>query len=815
MSRQHRLPPVLGLIALAMASHAPAAEPQRPATERYAAANVEEVPDFRRHLLPLLGRLGCNGRSCHGSFQGQGGFRLSLFGYDYKTDHDALVGGKRPRADVKNAADSRLIHKPTHADEHGGGERLKAGTWAHHLIRRWVEAGARGLEGSAELVKLEITPPEVHLSKDGERMPLRVVAHWSDGSSEDVTPLCRYQTNDESVAEVDVDGIVVGKSRGDTHVAVFYDRAVAVAPIVRPVSEQVGARYPDVPTPTKIDELIVANLRKLGIVPSEVCSDGEFLRRVSLDLTGTLPTPAEIETFRADPSPDKRARKVEELLARPTYVARWTTRLCELMGNSPRQFDGVAPMEAWARQWYDWVARRVRENTPYDELVAGIVLSTSRRPGQSYRDYIEEQSALYRAKDPGDFSARETMPYYWAKYTLRLPEERALNFTYAFLGVRLDCAQCHKHPFDRWTQDDFKGFTAFFERVGYGVAADAKKPYQELITKLGDKGNQNQREQARLVRAQKGEVVPWKEVFVAPSGNRIEKYKLVAAETTVTPRLLGGDTVKLGPRDDPRKPLVDWLRRKDNPYFARVFVNRVWAEYFGAGIINPPDDLNLANAPSNAPLLDYLATSFLEHGFDMKWLHREIVTSLAYQRSMRANDTNRFDERHFSRAIARRLPAEFLFDAIAQATSADVTRAADDLEERAIGPSGGAHVGRRGEKDYASKVFGRSPRDTNCDCSASLEPNLLQAIYLQNDKEVLDAIDRKSGWLYDVGVRGKRGNKADADGLIAEAFLRTLSRRPTTAELERSRQHLGSDPVEGLRDLLWALLNTREFITNH
>lgn len=812
----------LGVVTLSAVSEPAFAEAIRPVSERFAAQDSQEVPEFRRHVLPLLGRLGCNGRSCHGSFQGQGGFRLSLFGYDHKADHLALVGGRRPRIDVKNLADSLILYKPTHEDEHGGGERMKVGSWQYHLIRRWIESDARGSgDAHPELVKLECTPPEMILSRDSQRAPLRVLAHWSDGSSEDVTPLCRYQTNDESVAEVDGDGVIVSKGNGDTHIVAFYDAAVAVASVVRPVSDRIGPRYPEVPTPTKIDSLIVARLRKLGIVPSEVCSDSEFLRRVSLDVTGTLPTPREVEAFLADPSPEKRANKVEELLSRPTYVARWTTRLCDWTGNSPRHFDGIAPMEAWARQWYEWIARRVRENVPYDQLVAGIVLGTSRRPGQSYRDYLEEQSSYYRSKDPRDFTARDTMPYYWARLDLRLPEERALNFSYAFLGVRIDCAQCHKHPFDRWTQDDFKSFTAFFERVGYGLAADAKKTHQEMIQQLADRGNTNQRENARLLRAQKGEVVPWKEVFLAPAGSRIEKKgKLASVSDRVPPRVLGGKALDTDSTGDPRRALMDWMRRPDNPYFARVFVNRVWAEYFGTGIINPPDDLNLANPPSNAALLDYLAKEFIDHGYDMKWLHREITTSQAYQRSIRTNDTNRLDERHYSRGIARRLPAEILFDAIAQATagSAELARATTDVEERALGPKGGSHVGLRNSSDYASKVFGRSPRDTNCDCSASLEPNLLQAIYLQNDKEVLDAIDRKGGWVQEAQKHVDRETAPlNNNALITEVFLRTLSHPPTAVEMQRSREHLSraGNPSAGLRDLLWALLNTREFLTNH
>lgn len=824
-----RLTALLAIVALLVGrlwsgESVPGGKVLQPAHERFAAAHVPEVPDFRRHVVPLLGRLGCNGRACHGSLQGKGGFRLSLFGYDHQADHQAIVGGRRLRANVKNPEDSLLLDKPTHGKEHGGGERMTAGTWPYHLLRRWIQAGARAAETpTARLTKLDVTPEELVFTKDGARTALRVLAHWSDGSCEEVTPLCRYQIDEETIAKVDADGVVTSTGPGAAHVVVFYDTEVAVVPILRPVSNKVGAAYPEVATPTKIDALIGAKLRKLGIVPSEICSDSEFLRRVSLDMTGTLPTPREVEAFLADRSPDKRAKKIDELLERPTYVARWTTKLCDIMGNSPRHFDGTGPMDEYARQWYEWLARRVRENTPYDQLVAGIVLGKSRRPGQSYHEFIEEQSCYFRDKDPLDFTARDTMPYFWARQTVRLPEERALSFSYAFLGVRLDCAQCHKHPFDRWTQADFQGFTAFFDRVGFGVAPDARTTHQELLAKLGDKGNQNQRERARLLRARKGEIVPWNEVFLSPPGTRVEKGKVVKSTTQVAPRLLGGETPALDQFDDPRQALLHWLRQKDNPYFARVFVNRVWAEYFGVGIINPPDDLNLANPPSNAPLLDYLAQGFLKHGFDMKWLHREIASSHAYQRSIKTNDTNRLDERHFSKASFRRLPAEILFDAITQATagSDELAQAATNVEERAIGPKGGALVGRRNAADYASKVFGRSPRDTNCDCSWSHAPNLLQAIYLQNDKEVLDALERKRGWLAEIKAHSAKaqaaGKDLEAQALIRAAFLRTLSRPPTVAEMERCVAHLAKvgDPVEGLRDLLWALVNTREFITNH
>ncbi len=816
----------LDLATAATRTPGPADAVLRPARERYAMPGVKETPDFRRHLLPLLGRLGCNGRACHGSFQGQGGFRLSLFGYDFKADLEALTMADSGRVDLEAPEVSKILEKPTLAIPHKGGKRMDVDDWQYRIIQRWIEAEAKGVSSPAHLERLDVTPAEILFRTDGESAPLRVVARWSDGSSEDVTCISRFRTNDESIAEVDADGVVTSLGRGDTHVVAFYDSGVAVAQVLRPLSDEGGPDAPAVPsTPlTKVDTLIVAKLRKLGIVPSEVCSDAEFLRRVSLDMTGTLPTPQELDAFVADPSPDKRAKKIDELLERPTYAARWATKLCDITGNSPRHFKDQAPPEEYARHWYEWIERRVRENVPYDELVAGIVLGRSRRPGQSYEDYIKEQSAFYRDKDPADFTARETMPYYWAKHNTRMPEERALNFSYAFLGVRIDCAQCHKHPFDRWTQDDFKRFTAFFDTVGFGINPDDQKTYQALMKQVENPQlNRAKRERARLLRARNGEVVPWQEVFLAATNTRVENGKVVKAASRPAPRVLGGDDVDVRGTDDPRQPLMDWMRSKHNPYFARAFINRVWAEYFGTGIVNPPDDMNQANPPSNDALLDYLAGGLIDHGFDMKWLHREIATSQAYQRSARANETNRLDERNYSRATFRRLPTEVLLDAVAQATSgsAELARAATGVEERAIGPKGGALVGRRDYGDYASKVFGRSLRDANCDCSASIEPNLLQAIFLQNDEEILAAINRKGGWLDEVRAltaTATVGEKAvDSEALVVEAFLRTLGRRPDAAEAERTLSHLGKagEPIEGLRDLLWALINTREFITNH
>jgi hypothetical protein len=474
------------------------------------------------------------------------------------------------------------------------------------------------------------------------------------------------------------------------------------------------------------------------------------------------------------------------------------------------------------------------------------------------------------------------MPYYWVKRGLQKPEDKALNFSYTFLGVRLECAQCHKHPFDQWTQNDFNQFAAFFNTVRYGIAPDAQATARKMRDELGldpKKGNVQQ-QLAQLVR--RGEVIPWQEVFVVPRGAAVRQRPKQATANpsvrTATPRVLGGDEVTLGQSKDPREPLMEWMRQKDNPYFARAFINRVWANYFGSGIVNPPDDMNLANPPSNEALLDYLADGFIAHEFDMKWVHREILASQTYQRSWRPNETNRLDERNFSRAVVRRLPAEVLIDAVALATARTgaLSEMTADLENRATGMKNVSQRGRRGSTGYAAQVFGGSSRDTNCDCARSNDPNLLQSIYLQNDNELLTALERADSWVSeraalknrkpaDLG-RGlealarqvarrdrdedapavdeeaaaeidrqldEQGRKAvaererlrreasdpasAAEALVREAYLRTVSRDPSASEAAVARKYLdqAGDEAKGLRDLLWALLNTKEFITNH
>lgn len=777
------------------------------AAELFLAA--DQTPDFQRHVLPLLGRLGCNGRTCHGSFQGKGGFSLSMFGYDFDADLKALTAGDEPRVDVAAPEDSLILNKPASDENHGGGQRFEKGGWEYELLRRWIAAGADGIgDTPGKLERFHVVPAEIRFAADGEAVPLRCVAEWEDGTVEDVTRLTRFQSNDDAVADVSADGIVSSRGQGDTHIVAFYDNGIVAVPVLRPVSALTAEKYPEVDRPTAIDGFVIDKLSKLGIVPSAVSSDTEFLRRVSLDLIGTLPTSDEVREFVADPSPDKRARKVDELLETPAYTEWWTMRLSDLTGCNS-QYLGTTDMNTPAAgQWNAWLRRRVKDNVGWDRIAAGIILAVSRRPGQSYADYAAEQSRHLARKEPTDFTALDNpMHYYWFRSNNQQPVDRALSFGYVFLGVRLQCAQCHKHPFDEWSKQDFEQFTQFFTRIKTGAAPDARPAQMQLKTRLGVPEKLDTaalRRQMYLRVSAEGLPIPWNEVYIESPGRKPQPA-----------RLLGDRTLDLNDFADPREPLMAWLLKEDNPYFAPAFVNRIWHHYFGVGIVEPPDDFNRANPPRNRPLLDWLSRQFIERGYDMKWLHRTIILSDTYQRSIEPTATNAGDERNFSRALIRRLPAEVTIDAVLQATASDrlSQQWAQNVATRRIAQHPKS-IQARGI-DYSLLVFGKPLRTTNCDCERQEQPTLLQSLYVRNDEEVLGWIDRKDGWLAQISQDD--GPDDSLDGLLRDAWLRTLSREPDADELVRAREYLASsgNTTDGLRDLLWALINTQEFLTNH
>lgn len=897
------------ILTFLIATQATAAESPLTSIAQRFGIDTDETPDFQRHVIPLMGKLGCNGRACHGSFQGRGGFRLSLFGYDFKADHDEIYG----RVDPETPRESLLLQKPLMQIAHEGGQRIQPGTWQERVLLNWVKADCPPrADQPARLTDLIVTPSEIQFRQDGQKIQLQAIAVWSDGSREDVTDICRFQSNDDMVADISPNGLMTGGSPGDTHVVVFYDNAVVPIPVMRPVSDHVGDQYPETPTPTRIDELVVDRLKKLGIVQSDLCNDAEFLRRVSLDVTGALPTAEEVRAFVEDGSPDKRTRKIDELLERPGYAAWWAQKLCDYTGNSDDQLNNVTPVRQEAsRQWYNWMHARVEQNMPYDDIVEGIVMANSREPGESYEEYCRNMSRLYHAKSDYDFAERKYLPHYWARRNFQQPEDRVIGFAYTFLGVRIQCAQCHKHPFDQWTQDDFKGFQGFFTAtVGrtQNPRPEDRDLYQKMLAKFdveGQRGNDLRRKLTQFLR--KGETVPFGEVYtVAPpkklSGKQANSRRRGRGRVPASAKLLGQEPIDLTQYEDIRQPLMEWLRSPGNPLFAKAFVNRVWASYFNVGIVNPPDDMNLANPPSNAALLDYLAQEFIAHDFDMKWLHREILNSRTYQLSWVPNETNRLDERNFARAVPRRLPAEIAWDIVSQAVSNDERHAqfCSSNEDRAIATTGAGlryNNGNRGEA-YALSIFGRSIRESNCDCDRSEEPSLLQTIFMRNDDQVLSLLDSRNGYLAQVAKENgleftarqsaavnkaqlarvntqrkqiykqlsqqnaalKKLRKADAEKnarqitrlettigklkkrlrilngepveqeavadaassldvskTVEDIYLRTLSRKPTEAELQAASAYVAEakDPLEGIRGVMWAVLNTKEFIVNH
>ncbi|MFY9256706.1 MAG: DUF1549 and DUF1553 domain-containing protein [Fuerstiella sp.] len=784
------------------------AEPLPPASQRFADSDVTETPDFQKHVVPLLGRLGCNGRSCHGSFQGRGDLRLSLFGYDFQMDHNSLTA-KSPseqtlRLLVKQPDESLVLQKPLMQVEHEGGERFAVDSWQHRLLRRWIESGAAGVDEPQQLDRLEVEPAEVVFDDSASPVSLRVVAVWGNDQREDVTPLCRFRTNDDSVASVDADGLIMSAGSGDTHVIVFYDNGVASVPVLRPY-RSVPASSPktvstaDVSPQSPIDGFVIKKLGKLSITPSAVCSDSEFLRRVSIDLTGTLPEPREVEGFLADTNLNKRDHKIDELLQRPAYAAWWANKLCDFTGCNPSQQAELG--QETSVQWYMWVYERIRENVAYDDIVRRIILAKGRDEGQSYDDYSAEVSSYFREQSPTDFAQRTTMPHYWTRRCMQKPDAAAQAFAHNFLGIRLQCAECHKHPFAPWTQDDFREFSRFFETVKFGVEPQSIERYRELASQVGLSVRDNNGAAVNndvFKQVQRGRMVPWRELYISSRNE----------PTTLS--LLRSGKVTLQQNDDPRKPIMKWMDEPSNPWFAQAFVNRVWASYFNVGIVDPPDDLNPANPPSNPALLEWLVDEFVQHDFDMKWLHRQIVSSDTYQRSWVPNNTNREDRRNFSRAVPRRLPAEVVYDGVKQAVAAS-DKADDvrsDLSRRAIG-----HLSMRLAGTYAMQVFGKPDRAVNCDCERVNQPTLLQAIFLQNDPLVDQRLE-DSGWLAQIDGQIAAGTAPTGESLVKEAWLRTLSRVPQPDELARGVKCLAEaeSATQGLRDLLWALINTKEFV---
>ncbi|MCH9653225.1 MAG: DUF1549 and DUF1553 domain-containing protein [Planctomycetes bacterium] len=766
------------------------------APERWAADGSGETPDFIRHVVPLFSKLGCNMRNCHGSFQGQNGFRLSLFGFEPALDRqelfekDKLSEGDGPRINIKDPAKSLFLMKPSSSDEeHEGGKRMDKKSWEYRILYQWIKSGAPyDSRKTVNLKRLEVIPKEVVFSNRTQKSKLRAIAWFDDGTHEDVTGLTVFSSNDEGIAKVSKDGIVSVSRTGDTAIIVRYAGGVTSTQILVPDTEN-SQPFPETFAHNQIDEFVTAKLRKLNIRPSVLCSDADFVRRVYLDVIGALPTADETRKFLADRSPDKRSRLIDHLLEQPGYAMYWGMKFSDWTGNS-KYINNKAMLSNWL--WQQWIEDKLSRNLPYDEIVYGHVCASSLE-GRPREDFLAEAKSIlhkaagrYNYDDDGTYAKRRTNELYWTNVERRSPDTMVLQTANSFLGLRLECAQCHNHPFDRWTKKDFEQFKSFFMMVQYcDPATGAEKK------RGGGRG------------------------YGVESLEPGVTWRFAGTVRKTPPKLLGGPEVpyvKDGP--DARIKLWEWMRAPENPYFAPAFVNRIWEHYFNIGIVDPPDDFNQGNPPSNPQLLDWLAKDFIDHKFDIKHLHRLILNSRTYQLSWEPNASNRLDKKNFSHALLRRMPAEVLIDAVADVTGVSnyFGRLPKDRPQRAVGqamPSMRYGASRGG---YAMKVFGRPDREKTCDCERSNDPSVAQALYLINDQEVLAKIDDRKGRLPNL----LKSIKDDRE-LLIELYLTALSRFPTEQELQLHLEHIAGTPSrdDAMKDVLWTLLNVREFLFVH
>jgi hypothetical protein len=801
---------ILGLLSLQ--------PPASAAVQLPGGATVESV-DFERHVMGLLGRAGCASGSCHGSFQGKGGFRLSLFGYDPAKDHHALVRDSAGRrVDLTRPEQSLALLKATGQSPHGGMTRFGKSSWQYRLFKTWIDQGAAWTPGSGTIASLEITPPEYAFGKPGETGTLTVTATFADGTKENITPFCDFRTNDDSVAEVSNLGVVKTLRPGDTAVVVSYRGSVVPVRVLVPAEAKPGFVYPKLPEVNYIDREVFAKLRRLNMVPSELSTDEEFLRRVTLDTIGTLPTPAEVRAFLADRSADKRKRTIDELLAHPMHAALWATKLCDITGNNTDTLENPAQRRPFLSQmWHDWFRKRLAANRPYDEIVKGVLTATSRE-GRDVDDYVKLIEKYEEAQDKGEKTAyadRETLDLFWRRQQRVPPEEWGEKTAAAFLGVRLECAQCHKHPFDRWTQADYRSYANVFVPVALAVPPADAKNYR---TANQERQNRSQQRLNELRRQGKKvtslPVAPLREVFIGTPGKGVRLLTRPDTGKPLPMQALGGPALEVKPGGDPRVPLWEWLRDPKNPFFARSFANRVWGHYLGVGVVHPVDDFSLANPPSNARLLDALARDFAESGYDIRKLEKTILLSRTYQLSSTPNETNRFDKNNYARSYVRPLMAEVVVDMLNAALGTAEKWAPAEAPAGARAIEVGASRVQNAGVNYVFRVFGRPPRTSACDCERAMDPALPQKLYLLADpnlKAKLDAPGNRLGALLK-----EKGDDVEA---LEELFLATLSRLPTEAEKQTFLDYKERKSTKKRRtlfaDTLWALINTTEFIFNH
>ncbi|MGL6073271.1 MAG: DUF1549 and DUF1553 domain-containing protein [Fimbriiglobus sp.] len=706
-------------------------------------AKADRPISFKLDVMPVFMRAGCNSGGCHGAARGKDGFRLSLFGFDPDGDHFRMtreLGGRR--VNLAMPAESLLIDKACGKVPHTGGKKINEGDEYYQTLIRWLEANCP--EDDAKTVatptSLEVYPPSAVLDGKGERQRMVVRAKYSDGTDRDVTTTSLFMSNNDNSAKIlaEGDGSVTGGERGEAFImARYFTFTIGVPFITLPKAVQFT------PTPSAefnyIDNHVLTKLKKLRIEPSGLCDDPTFLRRAYLDITGTLPTPDEYARYMVSSLPNKRELLVDELLERKEFSELWVLKWSELLQirtDQNAQVSGKAML-----QYYGWLQDKIARNVPTNVWVKELL-----------------------GANGGTFKNPATNYYQIERDLLKVTE----NVAQVFMGMRIQCAQCHNHPFDRWTMDDYYGFASFFSQIGRKPADDPR----EIV------------------------------VFNAGGGEINHPVK----GRPMPPKFLGGVTPDVNGKDR-REVLANWLASDENPYFAKNLANLVWNHFFGQGIINEVDDVRISNPAANQELLDALAKKFIEYKYDFKKLVRDICTSAAYQRSTIGTKTNEGDTRNFARGPIRRIRAETMLDIISQAT---------DTKNKFPGLPQGARAVQIADgqvSNYFLTTFGRPTRETVCSCEVRLEPTLSQSLHLMNGDTVGPKV--QAGNLVGKMLQDKK----TVPQIIEQIYIRSVNRAPTAGEMKRLTDTVNAAPAnlkqQTLEDIFWAILNSREFMFNH
>jgi hypothetical protein len=746
----------------------------RSATVTVAVESAEDdLPiNFTNQIVPIFTKLGCNAGNCHGKAAGQNGFKLSLLGFEPADDYTSLVKESRGRRLFPAApAYSLLLLKATGAMPHAGGRRLDADADEAKLLRRWIAAGMPfGRSDDPVVTRISVAPARRVLMSQGKQQ-LAVVAHYSNGSEVDVTYGAQYQSNDTEIAAVDASGVVSTLDQtGEAAVMVRYQGQVAAFRAVVPLRSP-APDYSFEPN-TLVDRFTVKKWRELGLAPSELCSEEQFLRRVSLDVTGTLPTPDQLRSFLADRDADKRGKLVDALLESPAYsyffANKWATVLKVRAGLPNFQYS------RGTHAFHSWLVEAMSADLPYDEFVRAIVAATGHELRHPPALWYKNRTIFDQAKG---IKGNTVL----GGHTSLVNETAQL-----FLGLRLACAQCHHHPFEKWSQDDYWGMAAYFSRVG-----------RKYIEPPGEQGVVVSREQ---------QAVP-QFIFTLSTGQVTNPR--TGKPAVVKP--LDGEPIEVAREDDPRQHLVDWIVSPRNPFFARAIANRYWAHFFNRGLVEPIDDLRETNPPTNPELLDALAGEFVASKHSLKHLIRLICKSRTYQLSAVPNAVNQHDKQTYARYYPRRMQAEVLYDAVVQVTNGP--HAFERLPQDTHAPRRAIMLPDESHASYFLDVFGRPERLTACECERSADVSLAQVLHLLNSKQVLNLVLRAGG----RADRLARDVRPDADKLD-ELFLWFYGRKPTEAHREMALKHLeehAQNKKLAYENIVWALLNTKEFLFNH